>query len=92
MAVLACTALHNFLKRDHVTQYTPEGSLDSEDIAKCTVLPGAWREIPDLLELQRKGGNTTTEAQTVRNSFMEYFNNEGAVPWQYKAIQNQPIS
>ncbi|XP_066947135.1 uncharacterized protein [Macrobrachium rosenbergii] len=26
MAVLACTALQNFLRRDHVTQYTPEGS------------------------------------------------------------------
>ena len=65
MAVLTCTALHNFLKRDHVTQYTPEGSLDSEDIGKCTVLPGAWCETQNLLELQRKGENTTTEAQTV---------------------------
>lgn len=86
--VLACTALHNFLRRDHVTQYTPEGSLDCEDVARCTILPGTWRETPDLLQLQRKGRNTSTEAQSVRHDFMEYFNNEGAVSWQYKAVQN----
>lgn len=51
MVVLACTALHNFLRRDHVTQCTPEGSLDSEDVARCTVVPGTWRESPDLLGL-----------------------------------------
>lgn len=88
MVVLACTALHNFLRRDHVTQYTPEGSLDCEDVARCTILPGTWRETPDLLQLQRKGRNTSREAQSVRNDFMEYFNNEGAVSWQYKAVQN----
>ena len=91
MAVLACTALHNFLRRDHVTQYTPEGSLDSEDVARCAVVPGTWRETPDLLELQRKGRNTSREAQSVRHDFMEYFNNEGAVSWQDKALQNHSI-
>lgn len=33
MIVLACTSLHNFLIRDHVRHYTPEGSLDVEDLS-----------------------------------------------------------
>lgn len=89
MVVLACTALHNFLRRDHVTPYAPEGFLDSEDFASCKILPGAWRKSTYLLQLQGTGRNTNRETQNVRHEFMEYFNDEGAVPWQYKAINDQ---
>lgn len=81
--VLACTALHNYLRRDHVNTYTQhDGPLECEDISLRTVAPGGWKDNQQLRGLQRVGGNGTVEGRNVRNAYMEYFNQEGAVPWQ----------
>lgn len=81
--VLACTTLHNYLRRDHVSTYTQhDGPLECEDISLHTVAPGGWKHNQQLRGLHRVGGNGTVEGRNVRNDYMEYFNQEGAVPWQ----------
>lgn len=80
--VLACTALHNFLRREHQSFYTPTGSIDNENITDGMVTPGSWREDGQLLPLERLQRRPTAEAKDIRNQFMEYFNEEGSVPWQ----------
>lgn len=82
--VLACTALHNYLRRDFGSQYTPEGAVDSEDFRRATIIPGDWRMAPQLLELQRCGSGSTTIGNNIRTQYMDYFNAEGAVQWQYR--------
>lgn len=81
---LACTALHNLFRRDHVTHYTPEGCLDVEDLSVGHITPGDWRQTPALLGLQRVGRNAMADARNIREQYMEYFTGEGAVPWQYR--------
>ena len=80
--VLACTALHNYLRREHESFYTPVESFDKENIADGTVSPGVWQGDRQLLPMQRFLRNSTAEAKHTRKKFMEYFNEEGAVPWQ----------
>lgn len=80
--VLACTALHNYLRRNHEASYTPVGSMDSENVADGVVAPGSWRADRQLLPLNRLRRNTTDEAKNIRKEFTKYFNEEGAIPWQ----------
>ncbi len=82
--VLACTVLHNFLRREHQSFYTPTGSIDSENVADGTITPGSWHEGRQLLSLERVQRHPTDEAKDIRNKFMEYFNEEGSVPWQQR--------
>ena len=69
--VLATCALHNFLRRDQATQ---------------SLQPDLSAELPQLQRLQRRGRQATIEAKQVRDQFKEYFNEEGAVPWQDEII------
>lgn len=80
--VLACTALHNYLRKNHEAFYTPVGSLDRENITDGTITPGSWRDCEQLLPLERLRRNTTNDAKNIRKDFATYFSNEGAVPWQ----------
>ena len=80
--VLACTSLHNLLIREHVRHYTPEGSLDVEDLSVGQITHGTWRQTPELPRAQRGSCNDMDNAKSVREQFMEYFNGEGAVAWQ----------
>lgn len=81
--VLACTTLHNYQRRDHVSTYTQhDGPLECEDISLRTVALGGWKHNQQLRGLQRVGGNGTVEGRNVRNAYMQYFNQEGAVAWQ----------
>ena len=41
--VMACVILHNFLRRNHGTQYTPGSMLDREDLEDASVVEGNWR-------------------------------------------------
>ena len=80
--VLACTALHNFLRREHESFYTHVGSLDNENVVDGVGTPRAWRDDRQLLPLERLQRHPTNEAKAVRKKFIEYFNEEGAVPRQ----------
>lgn len=82
--VLSCTALHNFLRRDQVAKYTQhEGSLEHEDVSLRTVVPGSWRDIQQVTGLQTVGLiKSTVEGKRVRNEYVKYFSQEGALHWQ----------
>lgn len=80
--VLACTAMHNYLRREHESFYTPVGNTDKEDVVDGMVIPGMWRDDSQLLPLQNLRQNQANEAKQVRNELKAYFNEEGAVAWQ----------
>lgn len=89
--VLACTHLHNFLRRSNSssTSYTPSGTFDYEDTNTATLVPGQWRiegmPTGTLLRLKRVPKKPTAIAREVRDEIRAFVNTpEGSVPWQYK--------
>ena len=87
IVVLACCALHNFLRTRSPQNYTPPESKDRENTSECTLELGE-RCDPELLHDLQRGtrGQILNNAIVVRDQFKEYFNNEGSVPWQDKCI------
>lgn len=70
---MPCAALNNFLRRDQVAKYTQhEGSLEHEKVSLRTVVPGVWRDIEQVTDLQRVGINSTVEGVHVRNEYVNY--------------------
>lgn len=87
--VLATVVLHNYLRHRYSTSYTPEGSLDVEDTGTATIRLGSWRSMaqPEGIEdLTSCPGNAPTTAKNIRDGYRQYFNNEGRVSWQEKAM------
>lgn len=85
--ILACLVMHNILRRLQ-PEYTAPGSVDVENLEEGIVIPGAWQTQERMLQLQPlHPRNVPKDAKEVRKQFKEYFNNEGAVPWQENAIQ-----
>jgi hypothetical protein len=82
--VLACTALHNFLREHHSSDCSP--TLDVENVLTGQVTAGSWRKEQPLPSLMRTGRRATESAKRVRDEFCAYFSNEGAVPWQNKMV------
>lgn len=84
--VLACCALHNFLRKK-TSNYMPIASVDHEN-DNHRVIPGEWRQeqIHQLDGLLNRGRNFDERAKVVRKMFTEYYNSEGQV-----AFQNQFI-
>ena len=81
--VLASAAMHNKFLREQAEHYVPPGTLDREDLANQRYIRGSWREGPnEAAQLERRPRNATHEAKEVREEFVRFFNNEGAVPWQ----------
>lgn len=79
---MTCCVLHNFLRKKYSTTYTPVCSLDIEDTIEGTLTLGL-RADTTLLELQRGHyRNISNDAKATREEFLNYFNNEGTVPWQ----------
>ena len=64
--VLACTALHNMLRRNNSDVYCPPGSIDSENQHTGAVSGGIWRKHPQLQGLQRIGRRAANEAKDVQ--------------------------
>jgi hypothetical protein len=56
--------------------------LDDEDFETGNITPGY--RCKKFMDLERKQYFHTEDAKLVRELFMEYFNNEGKVPWQDK--------
>ncbi|KDR10928.1 hypothetical protein L798_14450 [Zootermopsis nevadensis] len=81
--VMACCALHNFLRSKIPNQYTPLQCLDDEDFETGNVTPGY--RCNQFMDLERRQWYfPSQDAKLVRELFLEYFNNEGKVPWQDK--------
>lgn len=89
--VLAACSLHNFLRTKSTRTYMPFGSIDREDEDSVTIIEGEWRSnhVPNqnFLSLSNQGGNrSATDIRDIRSEFCDYFNTNGAVPWQWHMI------
>nr|CAI5839389.1 unnamed protein product [Callosobruchus analis] len=86
--VLACCALHNFLRKRSKKNYITESSVDYEDIVNGTVIPGEWRQNGNLLGLDRKNTtkNASNSAKEIRNKYKNYYNSFGKTSFQEKMI------
>lgn len=84
--VLATCVLHNFLRKSS-KNYISNNCVDAEDIINDTFQDGAWRQQNNMLQLTQNSQNRLTDdGKNVRNIFLNYFNNEGSVPFQDKMI------
>ncbi|XP_017471064.1 PREDICTED: uncharacterized protein LOC108362542 isoform X2 [Rhagoletis zephyria] len=83
---LAACALHNFIgTRDGFES----ALLDSEDTDAISLTDGSWRNEVFLTSLQRSlETRSETEGRIVRETYTQYFNTIGYVPWQFNAIKN----
>lgn len=86
--VMACCILHNYLRKKSPKGYTSQQYLDNEDKETGKLTLGLRVTSDDLTDLQRTSStkNYSQVAKVTRENFMSYFNNEGAVPWQNKAV------
>ena len=91
--VLACIALHNYLRLTNNAVYTPIGFIDCEN-PDGTVKPGNWRTeriatnggIHDLRP--RHGGRAAVECIEMRDDIKDYLNSEeGSVEWQLRYVR-----
>lgn len=81
--VMACCVLHNFLMSSSRNFYAPSDCYDQEDRENGTITPGLNTMQSNMNHLNsRNYGNITNAAKMVRQDFINYFNNEGSVPWQ----------
>lgn len=86
--VQAVVCLHNWLRIQDIEedQYVPISMVDQD--GPNGFIPGSWREsIEDsaFRDISKFGSNNSSrEAREIREEFCTYFNNEGAVPWQFE--------
>lgn len=94
--IVQCTTiLHNYLltrnsnHNDNV--YNTPGSFDSENAETHELIPGEWRHndqpVVSFLSLPAvRQRNPTVLAKEIRDDFCDYFNTNGAVPWQWDSV------
>lgn len=87
--VLAIIHLHNFLRKTASKKiYNPSGTFDKECPSTGEIKNGIWKkdtsQVTGLTNLPKVPRRSKHDAQTVRNTLMEYFcSPEGEVPFQY---------
>lgn len=91
--VLACCALHNFLRRRSPSYLTPS-SVDFEDTTTGQLTEGEWRQcVRELLGLRQirpdRAGREESLANVVRNTYKSFYNNEGSVAFQEQMINKR---
>lgn len=83
--ILASCCLHNYLRSN--ATYCPTGMVDTEIGEEHHENPGMWRNDPNTclqgLTRDRRGNASSLQGRVVRDQFKEYFNNSGAVNWQW---------
>ena len=87
--VLACCYLHNYLRKRQPRTYITWSDIDDEDLQAGSFTRGAWREavVKEGTPLQASASrNAPSSAKTVRDAYCHFFNNEGQVSWQLKAV------
>ncbi|XP_037951439.1 putative nuclease HARBI1 [Teleopsis dalmanni] len=83
---MTCCYLHNFLMSKNRRHYLRD-SVDIENTQTAELQPAHWRSCSQLPKLQAlRGGNSSNTAKDVRSMYKNYFNGEGAVPWQYEHV------
>lgn len=86
--ILACCILHNYLRSASCENYCPPGYGDSVD-SSGGIVDGIWRAQDNglLTDIEATTArNPTTAATNVRDSFIRYLNNEGALEWQARHV------
>ena len=89
--VMTGLILHNYLRKSPSRNiYCPQGLIDSESDSG-EVTNGLWRQDSPLdsflpLSVPVNGHNASNYAKQVRDSFKDFFVNEGAVEWQWRMI------
>lgn len=73
--VLACCALHNFLRRRCSRSYTPPGTFYVEDTQEGNFTEGEISNPENFAGLQHVSRNCEVAAKIVRQQFVAYFNN-----------------
>ncbi|XP_049543733.1 uncharacterized protein LOC125956164 [Anopheles darlingi] len=88
LIVLACTHLHNFLRKKKDELYN-EGGYEVEDTTTGKIINADWKSEPSLLPLQHIACLSVPESsQQVRLNLLHYFNSEqGSVPWQDRLFE-----
>lgn len=84
--VLATCLLHNLLRAKREMMET----VDGENTASGKVLPGSWRNIQSTFtEVRQASSNFSSQsANSIRETYCEYFNTTGTVDWQERFINN----
>ena len=75
MITLAAFTLHNFLLTEPNSEYNTTSNMEKQG---KEVSEGSWFDFSP-----RGSNNYSNEAKVIRDEFKQYFNNEGAVPWQW---------
>ena len=90
--ILACLALHNYLRQTKNAGYCPSGFTDSEDNGG-SLIPGEWRSLnnrnnafEDLSRTHRS--RVGSEALEIRSELKRYMNSQdGSLSWQVDYIR-----
>lgn len=90
--IWATICLHNWLRSQVVgrAMYTPPAIMDVEDEVTGEVRQGEWRMdiAHGIVNWANQGGNRhPNDAIGLRDLWCEYFNGEGAVPWQERMVR-----
>ena len=93
----AIVVLHNFLMKTNAmnnNSYCPSNVVDHE--GPSGIRGGEWRKDNDAIGLQpiqRLGSNNYSQnAATIRQDYMNYFNNEGELEWQWQLVNRTVTS
>lgn len=85
--VMACCVLHNYLMKTLPSCYASSECFDSENRDEGSTTSGYEANNVYVYGLNRNNpGNMARAAKKVREDFMNYFANEGQVPWQLNFI------
>ncbi|XP_071051202.1 uncharacterized protein [Onthophagus taurus] len=86
--VQATVVLHNYLRKYRNGGYYCSPGYGDQIGANGEIIEGQWRSESFPLEgVQRLGSNNSSrKCMENRNLLCQYFNNEGAVPWQLKYV------
>ncbi|XP_046684984.1 putative nuclease HARBI1 [Homalodisca vitripennis] len=89
--ILACCALHNYLRRKSSTYLTPS-SVDWENTETAVLTEGEWRKnVRQLLGMKQRNrsGKETSLAEPIRKYYRDFYNNEGQVEFQERMINRR---
>jgi hypothetical protein len=93
--VMVCVVLHNFLRRNHETQYTLGSMMDREDLEDASVVEGNWRneQLQGRFDMLRRLRQVTpvTETSLNRDKYAVYFNGPGKMPFQNRMVGNRVL-
>ncbi|KAF7990528.1 hypothetical protein HCN44_000333 [Aphidius gifuensis] len=78
--IQAVTCLHNYLQIPDigVDEYGPESMLDQDERAASPTNITAFQDVTKF-----STNYASEDAKKIRSEYCRYFNQEGAVPWQY---------